>query len=289
MVETVEGLDDLRGLALAQQPVVDEDTRELVADRLVDEQRRHRRVDAARERAEDPLVPDLGANTLDLLLDHRRRRPRRRNAGHVVEEVLQDRLAVRRVDDLGMELDAVAPLLAILERGHRRVLGRRHDAGARGGLDDRVAVRHPGRLVGRQRREQRALTRAQGDLPVLAGSGLVDAPAELERKQLRSVTDAERGDAEVEDRRVELGSAVGVDRRRPTREDQRCGIAPADLGRRRPMGDELRVDARLAYPTCDELRVLAAEVDDEDRPFLRSRVRVELNDLSRAGNWERPS
>ena len=51
-----EGLDHLLGLVLAQQPVVDEHAGELVADRLVHEQRRHRRVDAAREPADDPLA-----------------------------------------------------------------------------------------------------------------------------------------------------------------------------------------------------------------------------------------
>ncbi|HEX6986343.1 MAG TPA: hypothetical protein VF170_13255, partial [Planctomycetaceae bacterium] len=42
-----EGLDDLLGLALAEQAVVDEDAGELVADRLVDERCGRRRVDAA--------------------------------------------------------------------------------------------------------------------------------------------------------------------------------------------------------------------------------------------------
>ena len=81
-VEAVaERLDDLRGLVLAQQAVVDEDARELVADRLVHEQRRDGAVDAAGERAEHALAPDLRADPLDLLLDHRRRRPRGRRAG----------------------------------------------------------------------------------------------------------------------------------------------------------------------------------------------------------------
>ena len=43
-----EGLDDLLRLVLAHQAVVDEDARQLVADRLVDEQRRDGGVDAAR-------------------------------------------------------------------------------------------------------------------------------------------------------------------------------------------------------------------------------------------------
>ena len=51
-----ERLDHLLGLVLAQQAVVDEDAGELVADRLVDEQRGDGRVDAAGERAEHALA-----------------------------------------------------------------------------------------------------------------------------------------------------------------------------------------------------------------------------------------
>ena len=71
-----ERLHDLLGLVLAQQEaVVDEDARELVADRLVHQQRRHGRVDAARQGAEHALGADGGPDPLDLLLDHRGRRP----------------------------------------------------------------------------------------------------------------------------------------------------------------------------------------------------------------------
>ena len=72
-----ERLDDLLGLAVAQQAVVDEHARQLVADRAVHEQRRDGGVDAAREAADDALVADLLADALDLLVDHGERRPRR--------------------------------------------------------------------------------------------------------------------------------------------------------------------------------------------------------------------
>jgi hypothetical protein len=43
----LERLDDLSGLVLAQQAVVDEHAGQLITDRLVDEQRRDGRVDPA--------------------------------------------------------------------------------------------------------------------------------------------------------------------------------------------------------------------------------------------------
>ena len=115
-----ERLDDLLGLVLAQEAVVDEDARELVADRLVHEERSDRGVDAARERAEHALRADRRADPRDLLLDDRGGRPRRRRAGDLVEEVLEDVLPVRRVHDLGVELDAVQPRAPVLEGGDRR-------------------------------------------------------------------------------------------------------------------------------------------------------------------------
>ena len=68
---------DLLALARPHQAGVDEDARELVADRLVDERRRDGRVDAPRERAEHAAVADLGADRLDLRLDDRGVRPGR--------------------------------------------------------------------------------------------------------------------------------------------------------------------------------------------------------------------
>ena len=54
-------------------------------------------------------------------------------------------------------------------------------------------------------------------------------------------------------------------------------ISAAGLRARTSLGgdrvrDELRVDARLAHAPRDQLRVLAAEVDDEHRPLLRRGV-----------------
>src|SRR5256885_7044612 len=82
-------------------------------------------------------MSDLRADPRNLLLDHRGRRPTGRRLGGAVEEVLQDVHAVRRVDDLGMELDAVEAALGSLEGGDRRGGRARHAAGAPRGPDDR--------------------------------------------------------------------------------------------------------------------------------------------------------
>ena len=59
---------------------------------------------------------------LHLLLDHGRGCPRRRRAGDVVEEVLQQLCPVRRMHDFRVELHAVKPYAPVLEcrNGRRR-------------------------------------------------------------------------------------------------------------------------------------------------------------------------
>ena len=116
-----EVLLDLLGLALAQQPVVDEDAGQPVADGPLHQRGGDRGVDAAGQRRRSRgLVADLRADRLDrsstmLSIVQDGRQPAR------VEEVLQHRLAVLGVQDLGVELHAVQAALGVLERGDRRL------------------------------------------------------------------------------------------------------------------------------------------------------------------------
>ena len=55
------------------------------------------------------------------------------------------------------------------------------------------------------------------------------------------------------------------------------------------MGDELRVDARLADAAGDQLRVLPAEVEHEDGTLLGEKLGPESDDVRRADSWGRPS
>ena len=291
-VEVVaEGLDDLLCLVLAQEAVVDEHARELVAHRLVDEKGRDGRVDATGEAADHALGAHLRPDALDLLLDHGCGGPGRGDPGDVVEEALEDPLALRRVHDLGVELDPVEPLLGILERRDGRRLRRGRDAGAgrRGG--HRVAMAHPDDLIGREIVEERPrAVQLDVRLPVLGDVVRLDGAAELAGHELHPVADAERRDAEAEDRRVGERRALGVDRGGAAGEDQRCRIARAKLVGAEPVGDELGVDARLAHPSRDQLAVLPTEVEDEHGPVLGGGLgRREGDDLSLGGNSARPS
>ena len=151
-------------LLLAHQPVVDVDAGQPVADRPVDERGRDRRVDAARQGADDLAV---GAGRARRGASTRSRIPATvvsmklaavqvgSSAGDADHEVAQDVAAARRVDDLGMELDRRTGC-APGRRGRRTAVESVWAVGveALGQPGDRVAVAHPDRLLALEAREQ---------------------------------------------------------------------------------------------------------------------------------------
>src|SRR5215218_7619464 len=142
-----ERLDDLLGLIVPQEAVVDEDARQIVADGPVDEHRRRRRIDPAGEPADGPCLSDLFSYPLDRVGNDVHRRPLGPAAASLVEEVLEDLHPVLCVPDLGMELDPVTPLLPVFERydWDRGCLGRNLEAFRDG--EDSVSVARPGLLL----------------------------------------------------------------------------------------------------------------------------------------------
>ena len=100
--------------------------------------------------------------------------------------------------------------------------------------------------------------------PYSAVPGRSDLAAESLRHQLVAVADAEHRNTEVEDRRVNLRASRLVDARRTTRKDDARGVPRSQFCRRQIVRDDLGIDVRLTYAPGDELRVLRAQVDDED-------------------------
>jgi hypothetical protein len=146
--------------------------------------------------------------------------------------------------------------------------------------DDRVPVRHPDGLLGRGVREQPRLGHLHRGPPELGDAGAVDAAAELQRHELRAVTDAERRHAELEQRRIDARGVVGIDGCRAAAEHERVRVPGPHRLRRDRVADEFGVDAALAYAPRDQLRVLAAEVENENRPVLVAGKRKDLRLLS---------
>ena len=102
---------------------------------------------------------------------------------------------------------------------------------------------------------------------------VADAPAQLLRHELHAVADPQGRNPEPEDARVDLRGALGIDRSGPARQHQRERIPRPELLGRDAVRDELRVDAALPHPARDQLRVLAAAVQNEHRPLFGGRLR----------------
>ena len=106
-----------------EQPMIDEDAGELVADRLMDQHRGHCRIDAARQPADHAALADAGADRLARLGAERRHRPVALQPGDLVDEIADQSRAVGRMGDLGMEHQAVVAARLVGDQRERRVLG----------------------------------------------------------------------------------------------------------------------------------------------------------------------
>ena len=99
---------DLLALVKTKQSGVDEDARELIADRAMHERRRHRRVDAAGQTADRRArLPTSVSDLRNLVSMNALGVHDRLGVAHLEEEIGEDLAAARRVRDFGMELHAV--------------------------------------------------------------------------------------------------------------------------------------------------------------------------------------
>ena len=260
-----EGGDDALRLLAAQEAVVDEDAGELVAHGPVHQGGGDGGVDAAGEGADDAAGAHLLADAAHALGDEAAGGPVAPAAADVVEEVLQDALALGRVHHLGVELEAEEPG-AVAHDGDGRVVGVGQGVEAGRHLGDAVAVAHPDRHRRWQALEDGGVAVGLVDhggavLAALAGG---DAAPQLVGEQLHAVADAEDRQAALEDVGGGRGRPFIVDAGRPAGEDEAPRLEAGHLLPGRVVGDELAVDAALAHPAGDEHAVLGAEVEDGD-------------------------
>src|SRR5437867_6131621 len=199
-----EGVNDRLALSLAHEPVVHVHARELLADRPMDQDRGHGRVDAAGERAEDALAVHLRPDRFHRGVDEPRHRPR---AAYFADrqEVLEDLLSLRRVDDFRVELDRVEPPVLVGHGRDRAIRGLRERREALRRTEHGVAVAHPDRdspgRFGLDTVEQtaRALERDLG-LAVLSALGGNHVATHEVAHRLHAVADPEDRDARGEER-----------------------------------------------------------------------------------------
>ncbi len=264
-----EGLDDLVRLVRPHQTMVDQNRMHAIAERLSQENRRHGGVDAARERADDRAAAGLPADLLDLLFPKGRHRPFGHDSADSEDEVLEDLGAMLRVPDFRMELDRVEASRAVLESGDRVGGGGADDPGSRRRSLDRVAVVHPDRLLFFQAREERRVDRDPRDRATVLPAVVGDLSPQRLRKPLHPVAEAEGRHPERERIGRRARSIRLVDALRPARKDEARRIPLANFGFSGRGREHDGEHARVPDPPRDQLRVLAAEVQDDDAAGCR--------------------
>src|SRR5947209_18137818 len=189
-------------LVLAQQPVVDKDADEMVADRSRDERGRDRAVDPAAERAQDASGTNLFPDRADALLDERTGRPARAAAADVAKEVLENRHTARRMHDLRMKEQPKAAV-PVAHGREGRVLGSREGGKSRRKGFDPIAVAHPHPRGRRDTGEQgvRLIDKEIRGTKFSLGRRL-DGASERVGHELHPITDPKDGDVGGEDARI---------------------------------------------------------------------------------------
>jgi len=247
--------------------VVHEDTRQLVADGALDQSRCNCGIDAAGEAADDPGVADLFADPLDLLLEDVARGPVGLQLGALEQEVLQHLLAVGRVLNLGVPLDAVEALFFVGEGGDVCAGRRREDLEAFRGLVHRVAVAHPGALVLGHAVEDGAAFSEGGGLggPVLAQASLGHLAAKGVGHGLEAVADAEDRNPGFEQVSAHARGAFGVHARGSAGEDDGGRVLGQQLLGAVGMRNHFRIHIRFPDAAGNQLRVLGTVVNNQHR------------------------
>ena len=280
VVMVAEHRDHFLGLVEAEQAVIHEHAGQLVANRLVQQNRRHGRVDAAGEAADHMGRADLFADLGDGFFAVSAHRPVTLETG-VANEVLIERLAVRGVMHLRVELHGVEPALQIGGDREGGVGRGAVDLEARRDLGHVVAVAHPHLLAPRAVHEP-AVERidplfGRGHVGAAEFGGAVTAQnlaAQHVHHDLLAVTDAEDRNPEVENAFRGARRAVVDHAGRTARKDHgfRRELFQERIGHVL-IGVNFAIDVQLPQAARDQLRHLAAEVDDEKALMIALRVR----------------
>ena len=192
-------------------------------------------------------------------------RPVAARAADVEDEVLDELRTKRRVVDFGVELDGPDP--AFLVRDCRECVGRDRGAPKPGGeFQGFVAVAHPyldGSGQAFEELDGGVLERDLG-VAVFALGGRADLSAEMVDDEVQSVADAEGGQVELEKRGVGFRSVGIVDGRWATGEDDAERLVGFNFRDGRRAGEDDGEDVQFADTASDELRILRAEIEDNN-------------------------
>ena len=265
----------------AQQPVVDEHAGQPVADRAMDERRGDRRVDAAGQAEQHFLGADLRADRRDRLVDVVVHVPVAAAAADVVREARSIAAPCFVCVTSGWNCTRVEAARLVGHRRRSRTRRRRRSSGTPAAMRDLVAVAHPdveqpvpfgvARGPADPRRapsaRARALRRSRTRAPCrLRPCRPAARPSSACRSRCRAP-----GTPCVHTAAGARGVSPSVTLFGPPDRMMPFGANVADEGVADVERMDLAVDVRLAQAARDELRVLRAEVEDQDLRVRESR------------------
>ena len=197
-----------------------------------------------------------------------------RQPGDLADEIAQISLAPSGVcTTSGWNISAVITAPLVGDHGERRIRRHAGDVEARRHRGDAVAVAHPDRMpLARSPRPHR--TAARGLRPRhrrgrTRGDGRLRPRRRAARHRHLAVADAEHRHAGVEDRLRRARRAGLVHRCRAAGQDDRLRLHLAEGRFRLLERHDLAIDALLAHAARDQLRHLAAEIDDQNLVMRR--------------------
>ena len=170
-----------------------------------------------------------------------------------------------RVDNLGVELDPVAPPAGVLA-GCDRLTGAGNHFEAGGQLLNIVAMAHPN--LGRGRNPLQDLTlahhfeRGRAVLPLVGGGP--NLSPQLVGQQLHAVADAEHRNGQFVDGFVGVRRVLSEHGVRPPGENDSARIAPLNLQGFSVAGKDFTIHAGFSDSPRNQLRILRAKVEDDN-------------------------
>ena len=260
-----EYVGDLFGLVFAHEAVVDIDAQKLLSDGAGKERRADRRIHAAGQAEKHLLIADLLAHGAQLRFEVIFHIIVARRAAHVIEEAAENLLTVVGVFDLRVELHAVDMRLFVCERGDGAQRGLRVAAEILGHFDHAVGVAHQHLRVGYVKKEGEGGVELGVQRAVFALFAGCDAATQLVRQKLHAVADAQNRYAKAKNLVLAVRRAFFIYAVRPAGEDQADGRHFLYARRGGGAGQNDRIHAELAHAPGDELLILAAEIEDDNR------------------------
>ena len=206
-------------------------------------------------------MPNLRDGRVDEVL----RRPSGFCAADAEDEVAQDLSSLPRVVHLGMELHRIPSLCRVLDSGHG-VRRARRQFKARRQFQRLVTVRHPNRHALWQSTKKVGVgDHVDFGVPILTLVGRTHLAAERVHHKLQPVADAEHRKTKFEHASVGRRRIFVVDRPgRTGKHNADRGVA-FDLIERDGARQDYGENTLFADAACDQLRILRAKIEDDDR------------------------